>query len=78
MLAYYLDAQAAEAFLPAARQRQNVCKLINYRLDDPVAATTILRFSTASPAVDDLLISAGTLCRASEWLGIIRPMGELP
>ena len=36
MLVYYLDAQAAEAFLPTARQRQNVinlCKLINYRLD---------------------------------------------
>lgn len=68
MLAYYLDAQAAEAFLPTARQRQNVinlCKLINYRLDDPVAATTILRFLTASPAVDDLLIPAGTLCRVA-------------
>ena len=51
MLAYYLDAQAAEAFLPTARQRQNVinlCKLINYRLDTPVAATTTLRFSLSS------------------------------
>jgi len=48
MLAYYLDAQAAEAFLPTARQRQNVinlCKLISYRLDGPVAATTSLRFT---------------------------------
>lgn len=45
MLAYYLDAQAAEAFLPTARQRQNIinlCKLIHYRLDTPVAATTTL------------------------------------
>ena len=45
MLAYYLDVQAAEAFLPTARQRQNVidlCKLIGYRLDTPVAATTTL------------------------------------
>ncbi len=48
MLTYYLDAQAAEAFLPTARQRQNVinlCKLISYRLDAPVASTTTLRFS---------------------------------
>lgn len=53
MLAYYLDAQAAEAFLPTARQRQNVinlCKLIGYRLDSPVASTTTLRFRLSAPA----------------------------
>jgi len=67
MLAYYLDAQAAEAFLPMARQRQNVinlCKLIGYRLDGPVAATTTLRFSFAAPLDADLLIPAGKVCRA--------------
>lgn len=67
MLAYYLDAQAAEAFLPTARQRQNVinlCKLISYRLDTPVAASTTLRFTLAAPLADDLTIPAGTLCRA--------------
>jgi hypothetical protein len=67
MLAYYLDAQAAEAFLPTARQRQNVinlCKLIGYRLDGPVAATTTLRFSLAAPLAKDLLIPMGTVCRA--------------
>ncbi len=67
MLAYYLDAQAAEAFLPTARQRQNVinlCKLIGYRLDGPVAATTTLRFSLAAPLDADLLIPTGTVCRA--------------
>lgn len=67
MLAYYLDAQAAEAFLPTARQRQNVinlCKLISYRLDGPVAATTALRFSLAAPLDADLVIPAGTTCRA--------------
>ncbi len=67
MLAYYLDAQAAEAFLPTARQRQNVinlCKLINYRLDTPVAATTTLRFSLSSALDADLAIPAGTVCRA--------------
>jgi len=68
MLAYYLDAQAAEAFLPTARQRQNIinlCKLINYRLDTPVAATTTLRFSLPSALDADLTIPAGTVCKAS-------------
>jgi len=67
MLAYYLDAQAAEAFLPTARQRQNVinlCKLVSYRLDSPVAATTNLRFSLAAPLDADLVIPEGTACRA--------------
>ncbi len=67
MLAYYLDAQAAEAFLPTARQRQNVinlCKLIGYRLDTPVAATTTLRFSLPSAMSEDVTIPARTVCRA--------------
>lgn len=67
MLAYYLDTQAAEAYLPTARQRQNVmalCKLIGYRLHGPVAATTTLRFTTPSPLKGDLLIPRGTVCRA--------------
>ena len=68
MLAYYLDAQAGEAFLPTARQRQNVinlCKLIGYRLDTPVAATTMLRFGLPSALDSDLTIPAGTVCKAS-------------
>jgi hypothetical protein len=67
MLAYYLDMQAAEAFLPTARQRQNVidlCKLIGYRLDTPVAATTTLRFSLSALLDTDLIVSSGTVCRA--------------
>lgn len=67
MLAYYLDAQAAEAFLPTARQRQNIinlCKLIYYRLDTPVAATTMLRFTLPAALTSDLIIPAGTACRA--------------
>jgi hypothetical protein len=67
MLAYYLDAQAAEAFLPTARQRQsilNLCKLIDYRLATPVAASTMLRFTLPTALNQDLLLSAGTACRA--------------
>lgn len=67
MLAYYLDAQAAEAFLPTARQRQNVinlCKLIGYRLDSPVAATTVLRFALSTASAEDITIPAGTVCKA--------------
>lgn len=67
ILAYYLDVQAAEAFLPTARQRQNVidlCKLIGYRLDTPVAATTTLRFSLSASLGTELIVPAGTACRA--------------
>jgi len=67
MLAYYLDAQAAEAFLPTARQRQsviNLCNLIGYQLDTPVSSTTSIRFSLAAPLDSDLPIPAGTQCRA--------------
>ena len=67
MLAYYLDAQAAEAFLPTARQRQNVinlCKLIGYRLDSPVAATTVLRFALSTASADDITIPVRTVCKA--------------
>jgi hypothetical protein len=67
MLAYYIDAQVAEAFLPTARQRQNIidlCKLIGYRLDTPVAATTTLHFSLSTPLDTDLVFPAGTVCRA--------------
>ena len=67
MLAYYLDVQAAEAFLPTARQRQNVidlCKLIGYRLDTPVTATTTLRFSLSTPLDTDLVVPSGTVCRS--------------
>ena len=75
MLAYYLDAQAAEAFLPTARQRQNVinlCKLIGYRLDTPVAASTTLRFRRLASALErDLVIPAGTVCRALLEDGVV-------
>jgi hypothetical protein len=74
MLAYYLDTQAAEAFLPTARQRQNVinlCKLINYKLDTPVAATTTLRFSLPSAMSEDVTIPAKTVCIARLDDGVV-------
>jgi len=67
MLFYYLDAQTAEAFLPTARQRQNLinlCKLIGYRLDGPVAASTELRFSLPAALESDISIPAHAVCRA--------------
>lgn len=67
MLFYYLDAQTAEAFLPTARQRQNIinlCKLIGYRLDGPIAATTELRFSLPAALEGDVVIPAHAVCRA--------------
>lgn len=67
MLAYYLDAQASECYLPTARQRQsiiNLCAMVNYRLHSAVAATTRVRFTLAQPAQRDITIPAGTVCRA--------------
>ena len=67
MLFYYLDAQTAEAFLPTARQRQNIinlCTLIGYRLDGPIAATTELRFSLPTALDGDIVIPAHAVCRA--------------
>jgi len=69
MLAYYLDAQAAECYLPTARQRQHLidlCALINYRLHSAVAATTRLRFTLALPVTGDVVIPAGTVCQATD------------
>jgi len=69
MLAYYLDAQAAECYLPTARQRQHIidlCALINYRLHGPLAATTRLRFTLAQPALEAITIPAGTVCQADD------------
>jgi len=67
MLAYYLDAQAAECYLPTARRRQSIidlCALVAYRLHGPVAATTRLRLTLAQPATKSITIPAGTVCRA--------------
>lgn len=67
MLAYYMDTQVAEAFLPTAKQRQsviNLCKLISYRLDSAVAATTELTFTLNTIQDRDVTIPSGTSCRA--------------
>ena len=69
MLAYYIDAQAAECYLPTARQRQNIinlCSLINYRLHGPVAATTRIIFTLAEVSPEDIVIPAGTVLRAPD------------
>lgn len=69
MLAYYIDAQAAECYLPTARQMQNVinlCSLIDYRLHGPVASTTKLAFTLAEASEEDIVIPAGTAVRAPD------------
>lgn len=69
MLAYYIDAQAAECYLPTARLRSsiiNLCSLIDYRLHGPVTATTRVRFTLAEALEEDLLIPAGTAVRAPD------------
>lgn len=67
MLAYYQDSQAAEAFLPTARQRQNVinlCKLIAYRLDAIHSSSTAVEFALSETLSEDVLLPEGLICRA--------------
>ncbi|MHB1001990.1 MAG: baseplate J/gp47 family protein [Armatimonadota bacterium] len=63
MLAYYIDAQAAECYLPTARQRQNIanlCALVGYRMHGPIAASSRVMFMLPEPLGDDILIPANT------------------
>ena len=72
MLCFYLDNQANEAYLPTARQRQNVIyltDLVNYRLDRPVAATTTLYFTLPAALSYHVSIPKGARCRASTEKG---------
>ena len=72
MLCFYLDNQANEAYLPTARQRQNVinlAELVNYRLKRPVPATTTLRFSLPAPLPHHVSVPKGARCRASTEKG---------
>ncbi|MHB1000738.1 MAG: hypothetical protein ACYC27_15970 [Armatimonadota bacterium] len=63
MLAYYIDSQSAECYLPTARQRQNIvnlCALVGYRMHGFIAASSRVKFTLPEPQVEDLLIPAGT------------------
>lgn len=63
MLAYYVDAQAAECYLPTARQRQNIanlCALVGYRLHGPIAASARVRFTLPQALAEDILIPSGS------------------
>ena len=59
MLNYEIDMSVREVYLPTARQRKNVKKIlsvINYRMKGPVAATTKVTFSIAEPYDGNILI----------------------
>ena len=67
MLGYYIDANALEGFLSTSRQRQSVidlCRMLGYRLDLPVAATADAVFSIPLPLSEPLIIPQGCVCRA--------------
>ncbi|MHB1002104.1 MAG: baseplate J/gp47 family protein [Armatimonadota bacterium] len=69
MLAYYVDAQAAECYLPTARQRQNIanlCALVGYRMHGPIAASSRVMFMLPEPLGDDILIPANTELNAPD------------
>lgn len=68
MLAYYLDAQAVESYLPTARQRPNAANLLDliaYRLMSPVPATVTLTFTLPEAELTDVTIPGGTVCKAT-------------
>jgi hypothetical protein len=69
MLAYYIDAQAAECYLSTARQRQNIinlCSLVGYKLHGPIAATTKVKFTLTLLIAEDILIPAQTVLLAPD------------
>ena len=68
LLARQLETQAGEAFLGSVQQRQNLinlCKLIGYRPDRAVAATTELRFVVERSLSGDLVLPEGMRSRAT-------------
>lgn len=69
MLAFYLDKQANETYLPTVKQLRNainLCKLIGYQFSNPVPALTRLRFSVDQPLAQDLVIQAWTVAKTSD------------
>ncbi|MHB9038771.1 MAG: baseplate J/gp47 family protein [Armatimonadota bacterium] len=69
MLAYYIDAQAAECYLPTARQRQNIvnlCSLVGYRLHGPIAASTRVKFALSQPMTENVQLPSGTALLAPD------------
>jgi hypothetical protein len=76
MLSFGLDRAAEEVFLPTAKSRaavQRLISLIDYRMSRPVAARTLLRFSVDSTdhpggAPANITIPALTVCKNREGL----------
>ena len=69
MLAYYVDAQAAECYLSTARQRQNIinlCALVGYRLHGSIAASTRVTLSLPQLMEEDILVPKGTSVSAPD------------
>ncbi|MHB0998533.1 MAG: baseplate J/gp47 family protein [Armatimonadota bacterium] len=69
MLAYYIDSQAAECYLPTARQRQNIanlCALVGYRMHGPIGASSRVVFGLIEPLSEDIIISSGTEINAPD------------
>ncbi|MHB1458430.1 MAG: baseplate J/gp47 family protein [Armatimonadota bacterium] len=69
MLAYYVDAQAAECYLPTARQRQNIanlCALVGYRLHGPIAASSQVVFTLGQSLSEDIIIPSETAVSAAD------------
>lgn len=63
MLAYYLDANALEAFLPTVRQPENVyrlAELIGYKIREVTSAQAEVQFSIPAALTEEVFIPKGT------------------
>lgn len=70
-LHYYVDRRAGDLYLPSAITREAVTKisrLIGYRLDGPVTATTTLRFSIPEAHSVNIPIPRRTVCNRLDGL----------
>lgn len=68
MLAYSLDRSVEEVYLPTARLRESLKKIVNlidYRLHRPIAAATTIRFSLTSALSTNLVIPQYTVVRTA-------------
>ncbi len=73
MLAFYLDSNALEAFLPTVRQPENVYRLtelIGYKIREVTSAQASVQFSLPTALTEEIFIPKGTQIGTSSGGGV--------
>lgn len=68
-LHFYIRRLASESYLTSAKTRNamiNLCKMVNYKIRKPTAATTTLRFYMDRKKSEDVTIDMWTRCRNAD------------